>query len=125
MAHTIFINMSSLFDLLALVLFIASCALLYTAHKSFTAGDVTVITSALLIAGISQLLLRLVVLFDISVFQIENTVFYRAIFALISALALFVFAVKFNDFARQLGFGRRLAKKSMADKRITKALGGE
>lgn len=125
MAHPLFANMGSLIDLLAVVILIAASALLYSAHKSFKEGELTVITVTLLTATVSLTALRLVALFDTSVFRIENTTFYRAVFALIAALAFLVFAVKFYEFAKQYGFGMRLAKKSPADAKIAKALGGE
>ena len=119
-----FSNMASLMYIVASVMLIAACLLLYSAHKLFKPGDVTAITSSLLIAGIALLAARLLAVFDASIFQIQNFAFYRAVLAIISALAFMIFAVKFYQFSEQYGLQVCNVKKSKSQNKIAKALGG-
>jgi len=119
-----FSNMSSLMYIIASIMLIAACFLLYSAHKLFKPGDVTAITSSLLIAGIALLAARLLAIVDTSIFQILHFQFYRSILAIISALAFLVFAVKFYQFAEQYGLQVCYVKKSKSQNKIAKALGG-
>ncbi|VVB81583.1 Uncharacterised protein [uncultured archaeon] len=119
-----FSNMASLMYIVASVLLIAACLLLYSAHKLFKPGDVTAITISMLVAGIALLAARLMAVFDANIFQIQHFTFYRAVLAVISALAFLVFAYEFYQFAEQYGLQVCNVKKSKSENKIAKALGG-
>lgn len=122
---TVLSDLSGLIDLMSVTLLIACCFLLYSAHKSFKSGDVSVITACLLIALLATFGLRFVAMVDVQIFKIQNIAFFRACFAFIASLAFLFFSVKFFEFARQYGFAARNVKKSLSDRKIVKAFGGD
>lgn len=118
-------DISGLIDLVSVTLLIACCFLLYSSYKSFKSGEVSVISGSLFIALLATFGLRFVAMVDAQIFKVQNIALLRACFAFVASLAFLFFSVKFFEFAKQYGFAAKNFKKSLSDKKIMKAFGGD